>query len=82
MLQQDQPDDYVIATGKSHTVREFVERSFAEIGVRIRREGGGVEEKGYNAETGKCIVEIDPIYFRPAEVDFLLGDSSKARTKL
>ena len=82
MLQQDQPDDYVLATGETTSVREFVEWSFAEIGETIRWEGEGVDEKGYSAESGKCLIEVDPRYFRPTEVDVLLGDPSKAREKL
>jgi len=82
MLQQDTPEDYVIATGEQHSVREFVEAAAKEAGIAIRWEGEGVEEKGYNAATGACIVEIDPRYFRPAEVENLVGDASKARTKL
>jgi len=82
MLQQDEPRDYVIATGETHTVREFVEAAFAEVGVTIEWHGEGVEEKGYDAATGKLRVEIDPKYFRPAEVELLLGDPSKAETEL
>ncbi|MCK9467366.1 MAG: GDP-mannose 4,6-dehydratase [Candidatus Absconditabacterales bacterium] len=82
MLQQEKPEDFVIATGVANTVRDFVNRSFEEIGVELEWRGEGVEEKGYDRNTGKCIVEVDPKYFRPAEVDFLLGDNSKAREKL
>ncbi len=82
MLQQDAADDYVLATGETHTVRSFVEKAFSEIGVHIRWEGAGVDEKGLCAESGKTLVEIDPIYFRPTEVDLLIGDSTKARQKL
>jgi len=82
MLQQDKPEDYVIATGKQHSVREFVELAAHEIGIEVRWEGEGVNEKGYDASSGKCIVEVDPRYFRPAEVETLLGDASKAREKL
>ncbi|MBV8534723.1 MAG: GDP-mannose 4,6-dehydratase [Alphaproteobacteria bacterium] len=82
ILQQAKPDDYVLATGETHTVREFVELAFAEIGRRIAWRGKGVEEKGIDAKTGDTLVEIDPRYFRPTEVDFLLGDPTKAHTKL
>lgn len=82
MLQQDNPEDYVIATGESNTVRDFVNWSFEEVGITVEWKGEWVEEKWYHVITGECIVEIDPKYFRPAEVDFLLGDSRKARTKL
>ncbi|HEX9464231.1 MAG TPA: GDP-mannose 4,6-dehydratase [Alphaproteobacteria bacterium] len=82
ILQQAQPDDYVLATGETHTVREFVELAFAEIGRHISWRGKGVEEKGVDAKTGEVLIEIDPRYFRPTEVAFLLGDPAKARTKL
>src|SRR6266403_1303521 len=82
MLQQDKPEDFVIATGEQHSVRDFVNFAAEEVGIRIRWEGNGLGEKGYNAETGHCIVAIDPRYFRPAEVETLLGDASKARLKL
>jgi GDPmannose 4,6-dehydratase len=82
ILQQDAPDDYVLATGETHSVREFVEKAFAEIGVRIEWEGAGVEEKGLDARSGRVLVQVDPRYFRPTEVDLLVGDSSKARSKL
>lgn len=82
IIQQDKPDDYVIATGENHSVREFVEKAFAEIGMDIAWEGNGVNEKGIESETGKVRVEIDSRYFRPAEVDCLLGDATKAREKL
>lgn len=82
MLQQPEPEDYVIATGKSHSVRHFVEKAFEEVGIDIAWEGGGVDEKGKDAASGKTFVKIDPRYFRPTEVDFLLGDPSKAREKL
>jgi GDPmannose 4,6-dehydratase len=81
-LQQPEPDDYVLATGETHSVREFVELAFAEIGRPLRWEGHGVDEKGYDAANGELLVEIDPGYFRPTEVDFLLGDATKARQKL
>lgn len=82
MLQQDEADDYVLATGETTTVRQFVEWSFEDAGIKLRWEGEGVEEKGYDAKTGKCLVEIDPRYFRPTEVDLLLGDPAKAKAKL
>jgi GDPmannose 4,6-dehydratase len=81
MLQQDQPDDFVIATGEQHSVREFVEVAAKELGIEIRWEGTGVDEKGYDAD-GRCIVAVDPRYFRAAEVETLLGDPSKAKEKL
>jgi GDPmannose 4,6-dehydratase len=82
ILQQDTPDDYVLATGESHSVREFVEKAFSHIGRTIVWGGSGVEEKGVDKSTGKVLVEVDPRYFRPTEVDALLGDPSKARAKL
>lgn len=82
MLQQDEPDDFVIATGKTHSVREFVELSFREIGIDIEWQGTGVNEKGVNAADGNVLIEIDARYFRPTEVDILMGDPSKAREKL
>ncbi len=81
MLQQDYPDDFVIATGETHTVREFVELAFARAGIDLTWRGQGREEKGIDAE-GRTLVEIDPRYFRPTEVDFLLGDPAKAKEKL
>jgi len=82
ILQQKEPDDFVIATGHYHTVREFCTLAFKEVGIDLRWEGEGVDEKGINVATGKVLVEVDPKYFRPAEVDQLLGDPTKARTKL
>ena len=82
MLQQDQPEDFVIATGETHSVREFVERAFACVDVELAWEGTGKGEVGRDAATGQVRVKIDPRYFRPTEVDFLLGDASKAREKL
>jgi len=82
MLQQDKPQDYVIATGETHTVREFVELSFKEVDIDIEWQGIGVEEKGIDSNTGKVLVEIDEKYFRPAEVELLLGDPSKAEKEL
>ena len=91
ILQQDVPEDFVIATGKTTPVREFVKMAFAEIGVQLEFRGTGAEEKGYVAasinsefplEVGTCVVAVDPAYFRPTEVDLLIGDASKAKTKL
>ena len=82
MLQQEKPEDFVIATGEQHTVREFVELAAKEIGIDMRWQGDGVDEKGYDIGTGKCLVEVDPRYFRPAEVETLLGDASKAKQRL
>ena len=82
ILQQDEPDDYVIATGESHSVKEFVEKAFQEVGISIEWDGTGVHETGKNAENGNVLVRVDPRYFRPTEVEFLLGDSSKARSAL
>lgn len=82
ILQQDKPSDYVLATGETHTVREFIEVSFAYVGTKIRWEGKGVEEKGIDTETGRVLVEIDPRYFRPTEVEYLCGDASKAKREL
>lgn len=82
MVQQDGPDDYVLATGQARSVREFVERSFAEVGRTIVWHGSGVNEKGFDQGTGKILIEIDPRYFRPTEVDLLIGDPSKAHDKL
>lgn len=78
MLQHDVPEDFVVATGEMHTVREFCTYAFSEAGITIRWEGEGVDEKGVDNETGKVIVEVDPKYFRPSEVEQLLGDPSKA----
>jgi GDPmannose 4,6-dehydratase len=82
MLQQPKADDYVLATGEAHSVREFVELAFAQTGRKIEWRGKGVQEQGRDAETGEILVEIDPRYFRPTEVDLLLGDPTKARAKL
>ena len=82
MLQQPEPDDYVLATGETHTVREFVEKAFAHAGMRIEWRGEGRAEQGIEAATGRVLVEIDPRYFRPTEVELLLGDPSKAHKKL
>jgi GDPmannose 4,6-dehydratase len=82
MLQQDKPDDFVIATGVQYSVRQFVENAANELGIQMRWEGQGVDEKGYDVATGRCIVAVDPRYFRPTEVETLLGDPTKAREKL
>jgi GDPmannose 4,6-dehydratase len=82
MLQQDEPDDYVLATGEKHSVREFVERAFDHVGRTIAWRGSGVHETGIDAKSGQILVEIDPRYFRSTEVDLLLGDPGKARQKL
>ncbi len=82
MLQQDTPQDYVIATGETHTVREFTELAFKETGVDIEWRNEGVNEKGYNSGNGELLVEVDPKYFRPSEVELLLGDASKAEKEL
>lgn len=82
MLQQDEPGDYVLATGETTEVRTFVEWAFEEVGITLEWKGAGVDEKGYDSKTGTLIVAVDPRYFRPTEVDLLLGDASKARAKL
>ena len=82
MLQQPAPEDYVLATGEAHSVREFIELAFAQVGRRIAWRGAGKDEQGIDAKSGEVLVEIDPRYFRPTEVDALLGDATKARTKL
>ena len=82
ILQQETPDDYVIATGEQHTVRDFTEKAFAANGMTIRWEGAGIDEKGYDADTGKLLVSVNPQWFRPTDVDNLWGDPTKARTKL
>jgi GDPmannose 4,6-dehydratase len=82
MLQQPEANNYVIATGAQHSVREFCELAFRELGIEIRWEGEGVEEKGINVATGKAIIEVDPNYFRPTEVNSLMGDASKAKKEL
>jgi GDPmannose 4,6-dehydratase len=81
MLQQPEPDDYVIATGQQHSVREFVSRAARELGIDVEWRGAGADEKGFDAR-GRCIVEVDPRYYRPTEVDSLLGDATKAFRKL
>lgn len=82
MLQQDRPEDYVVATGKQHTVREFAERAFHANGIHLRWEGSGTDEKGYDTVTGKMLVCVNPKWLRPTDVDNLLGDPSKARNEL
>lgn len=82
ILQQDKPDDFVLATEETHSVREFVELAFHHVGRKIEWQGSGVDEKGLDANTSQVLVEIDPRYFRPTEVEFLLGDASKARNIL
>jgi GDPmannose 4,6-dehydratase len=82
MLQVDRPSDYVVATGETHTVREFCERAFSRAGITLDWSGKGVEEKARDAASGAVLVEVDPGYFRPAEVELLLGDASRARREL
>jgi len=82
MLQQEKPGDYVLASNETHTVREFVTLSFAEVGIQIEWQGSGVEEKGYDPATGRLLVDVNPRYFRPAEVELLWGDASKAEQEL
>lgn len=82
MMQQDEPDDYVLATGETTPVRDFVEWAFEDVGIALKWKGEGVDEKGYCKTSGKCLVEVDPRYFRPTEVDLLIGDASKAHQKL
>ncbi len=82
MLQQEKPEDFVLATGVSTTIREFVERAFAEVGITLEWSGSGIDETGRDVKSGKTIVSVDPAYFRPTEVDILIGDASKAKDKL
>lgn len=82
MLQQDEPDDYVLATGETTTVRTFVDWAFQDVGITLEWKGSGVDECGYDAATGDCLVSVDPRYYRPTEVDLLIGDPSKAQSKL
>ena len=82
MLQQEEPDDYVLATGVAMAVRTFIEKAFRKVGIDLEWQGSGVDEFGVNAETGQTLVQVNPRYFRPTEVDLLLGDSTKAREKL
>jgi GDPmannose 4,6-dehydratase len=81
MLQVEEPDDYVVATGRSHSVRDFCDLAFARVGLPLRWSGAGLDEKGHAAD-GRVLVEIDPEFFRPAEVDALIGDATKARERL
>ena len=82
ILQQEKPSDYVLATNETHTVREFVEAAFEEVGITIEWKGSGVDEKGYDKKNGKLLVDINPDFFRPAEVDLLWGDATKAEKEL
>jgi GDPmannose 4,6-dehydratase len=82
MLQQDKPDDYILATGETHTIREFCELAFKEIGIDLEWQGEGVNEVGIDKASGKTLVKVNPEFFRPAEVDILLGDPSKAEKVL
>jgi GDPmannose 4,6-dehydratase len=82
MLQQDEPDDYVIATGEQYSVREFVEEAAPYFGMKIAWEGEGLDEVGYDTYSGNQVIQVNPKYFRPAEVETLLGDASKAKEKL
>jgi GDPmannose 4,6-dehydratase len=82
ILQQDEPGDYVLATGKAYTVRDFVERAFAHTGIEIAWEGSGAREVGIDRSTGRTLVEVDPRYFRPTEVNHLEGDPSRSKAKL
>lgn len=82
MLQHDKPEDFVIATGEMHTVKEFCQLAFHEAGIELKWEGKGINEKGINKHTGNVVVEVDPKYFRPAEVELLVGDPTKAKTTL
>jgi GDPmannose 4,6-dehydratase len=82
MLQQAEPDDYVVATGETRSVREFAEKVFARLDMPLEWQGAGVHEKGIDTKTGKIVIEVDTKYFRPAEVELLLGDSTKAQTKM
>jgi GDPmannose 4,6-dehydratase len=82
MLQQDAPDDYVLATGEARSVREFIERAFRHVGRELVWRGHGVDEKGYDRKSDQCLVAVDPGYFRPTEVDLLVGNAAKAHKKL
>ena len=82
MLQSDSPDDYVLATGEAHAVREFCRLAFARAGIEVEFRGDGAEEIGVDAADGREIIAVDPRYFRPTEVDMLVGDATRARTKL
>ena len=82
IVQHEKPEDFVLATGETHTVRSFVDKAFAAIDITLDWRGEGVDEKGYNAATGDCLIEVDPRYFRPTEVELLIGDPAKAKEKL
>ena len=82
MLQQDTPDDYVVASGETHTVREFAQRAFAAAGITLEWQGSGIGEKGINTANGKAVITVDPRFYRPAEVELLLGDPQKAEAEL
>ena len=82
MLQQDEPEEFVIATGETHSVREFCDEAFREVGIQLEWQGSGIDEKGIDRDTGRVIIEVDARYFRPTEVELLIGDASKAREKL
>lgn len=82
MLQQKEPDDYVVATGETHSIRELCEKAFSVINIKIGWKGKGLKEKGVDKKTGKVLIDIDPKYFRPTEVDYLIGDATKAKKKL
>jgi GDPmannose 4,6-dehydratase len=82
MVQQDEPDDFVLATGETTQVREFVRWAFEDAGIPVKFEGEGLGEKGYCQTTGRCLIEVDPRYFRPTEVDLLIGDPAKAKQRL
>jgi len=82
MLQQDEPEDFVLATGETHPVKEFVERSFGVVGITVKWQGSGTDEVGIDTESGKVVVRVDPMYFRPAEVELLHGNPAKAEKKL
>jgi len=82
MMQQEKPSDYILATNETHKVREFVELAFKELDINIEWSGTGIDEKGFDKKTGKCLIEVNPNYFRPTEVDLLIGDASKAQREL
>jgi GDPmannose 4,6-dehydratase len=82
MLQQEKPEDFVIATGETHSVREFAELAFREIGIEIKWKGEGIHEVGLDQKTGNILIQVDPTYFRPSEVEFLLGNPAKAQKQL
>jgi GDPmannose 4,6-dehydratase len=82
MLQLDHPEDFVLATGETHTVREFADVAFKELGMELRWEGNGADEKGIDRKTGKVVVDVDARYYRPTEVELLIGDPAKAKEKL